>query len=155
WNSDYESLLSLAAQLGEVKPRCTPDNVIDSLESAVYKDWNTPDSDHRCPICLDDYLPDDPVLKLSGCSHWLHSECLRQWLRSATTCPVCREAVVGPAHRTSFDSSNEAGPSQRRGPRDGPGGSGSSESGGEGASGAAGSSSGLSALDPRRPRRFL
>ncbi|KAG5726839.1 RING finger protein 38, partial [Termitomyces sp. T112] len=42
WNSDYESLLSLAAQLGEVKPRCTPDNVIDSLESAVYKDWNTP-----------------------------------------------------------------------------------------------------------------
>ncbi|KAH0579284.1 hypothetical protein H2248_003429 [Termitomyces sp. 'cryptogamus'] len=30
WNSDDESLLSLPAQLGEVKPRCTPDNVIDS-----------------------------------------------------------------------------------------------------------------------------
>ncbi|KAG5352148.1 hypothetical protein C0989_003513 [Termitomyces sp. Mn162] len=79
WNSDYESLLSLAAQLGEVKPRCTPDNVIDSLESAVYKDWNTPDSDHRCPICLDDrvltamaekryYLPSLPRGRRRSCA---------------------------------------------------------------------------------------
>ncbi|KAG6884640.1 hypothetical protein C0993_009357 [Termitomyces sp. T159_Od127] len=56
WNSDYESLLSLAAQLGEVKPRSTPAEVIDSMETGLYKDWKTTDSDHRCPICLDDVL---------------------------------------------------------------------------------------------------
>ncbi|KAG6889561.1 hypothetical protein C0995_016688 [Termitomyces sp. Mi166 len=84
WNSDYESLLSLAAQLGEVKPRSTPAEVIDSLETGLYKDWKNPDSDHRCPICLDDYQPDDPVLKLSDCSHWLHRECLQSAARPSS-----------------------------------------------------------------------
>ncbi|KAG6888401.1 hypothetical protein C0992_008557 [Termitomyces sp. T32_za158] len=68
WNSDYESLLSLAAQLGEVKPRSTPAEVIDSMETGLYKDWKTADSDHRCPICLDDTIPFSSSLTvLTGC----------------------------------------------------------------------------------------
>ncbi|KAG6811981.1 hypothetical protein H0H92_005015 [Tricholoma furcatifolium] len=97
FNSDYESLLSLAATIGEVKSRSTPDDVINGLETGLYKDWQTPDSDHRCPICLDDYQPDDTLLKLPECSHWQHRECLQQWLKSASTCPVCRKTVVAPS----------------------------------------------------------
>jgi hypothetical protein len=62
----------------------------------MFKEWRNSESDHRCPICLDDYQEDDRVMKLSDCSHWLHKNCLQQWLRGATTCPVCRQRVGGP-----------------------------------------------------------
>ncbi|KAG6908281.1 hypothetical protein DXG01_005382 [Tephrocybe rancida] len=153
FNGDYEALLSLAAQLGDAKPRSTPDDVIAGLDTGLYKDWKTPDSDSRCPICLDDYTPDDSLLKLADCSHWLHRECLQQWLKGASTCPVCRKAVGAHAHtHTSSDPSSEAGPStsRRRGPWDGPGGGGSG--GGTGGGGAGGAGPELP-RDPRR-RRF-
>lgn len=93
FDGSYETLISLEAALGEVKPRATPDHVIAGLEAAFYKDWATDDSDERCPICLDDYKPLDQVLKLPECTHWLHKPCLEQWLKGASTCPVCRENV--------------------------------------------------------------
>ncbi|KIM86611.1 hypothetical protein PILCRDRAFT_49851, partial [Piloderma croceum F 1598] len=72
FDSSYESLLSLASTLGEARPKATPNHVIAALPTGFYKDWQTADSDQRCPICLDDYKPLDPVLRLPECSHWLH-----------------------------------------------------------------------------------
>jgi hypothetical protein len=57
FDSSYESLLSLASTLGEARPRATPNHVIAALPTGFYKDWQTPDSDQRCPICLDDVSP--------------------------------------------------------------------------------------------------
>jgi hypothetical protein len=54
FDSSYEGLLSLANQLGDVKPRGLPDHIIKSLPRGTYKDWTTTESDKRCPICLDD-----------------------------------------------------------------------------------------------------
>ncbi|KDQ55502.1 hypothetical protein JAAARDRAFT_134088, partial [Jaapia argillacea MUCL 33604] len=93
FDGSYESLLSLAATLGDVRPRRVPENVIESLPNAAYSQWATEDADKRCPICLDDYADDDPVLRLPDCGHWLHKGCLEQWLRTARTCPVCRSNV--------------------------------------------------------------
>ena len=94
FDESYESLLSLAAAIGEVKPRCTPEDVISKLDVASYKDWATAESDKRCPICLDDvsniealatpvyltfrsqYSSSDHVMKAGACSHWLHKDCL-------------------------------------------------------------------------------
>ncbi|KDQ23079.1 hypothetical protein PLEOSDRAFT_1049851, partial [Pleurotus ostreatus PC15] len=75
-DTSYEGLLSLAATLGDAKPKSTPEHVVAGLPTGFYKDWATSDSDHRCPICLDDYKPLDPVLKLPACNHWLHKVCL-------------------------------------------------------------------------------
>jgi hypothetical protein len=97
FDQSYEGLMSLAASLGDVKPRATPDHVIAGLKTGFYKDWASEDCDKRCPICLDDYKALDPVLKLNDCSHWLHKTCLEQWLKGATTCPVCRKTVEVPA----------------------------------------------------------
>ncbi|KAI9436933.1 hypothetical protein H4582DRAFT_1960531 [Lactarius indigo] len=52
-----------------------------SLPTAMFKEWHSAESDQRCPICLDDYQEDDPVMELTDCSHWLHKTCLRQWLQ--------------------------------------------------------------------------
>ncbi|KAF5309031.1 hypothetical protein D9619_013590 [Psilocybe cf. subviscida] len=90
----YEGLLSLTELAGDVRPRATPADVLEKMEKSTYKEWKTSESDTRCPICLDDYEPDDPVQKLTNCSHWLHQECLGQWLKSANTCPVCRGSVA-------------------------------------------------------------
>ncbi|KAI3607561.1 ring u-box domain-containing protein [Moniliophthora roreri] len=93
FDTSYESLITLEAALGEVKSKATPQHIIEGLETADYREWATDDSDKRCPICLDDYKSSDPVSKLPECSHWLHKPCLEQWLKGASTCPVCRESV--------------------------------------------------------------
>jgi len=60
---------------------------------------------------LEDYEPSDVVTKLIECPHWLHKNCLEQWLRTANTCPVCREKVKSspkpaPRRRPFRDASN-------------------------------------------------
>ncbi|KAF7288296.1 RING-type domain-containing protein [Mycena chlorophos] len=112
FDTSYESLLSLSGLIGDARPKGTSDETISGLESAQFQDWATADSDQRCPICLDDvsvsihlmlpahmiqYEPSDTVMRLSDCRHWLHKDCLVQWLKGASTCPVCRKDVKGKA----------------------------------------------------------
>jgi hypothetical protein len=106
FDSSYENLLSIATALGEAKSRGVPEHVITSLPTGFYKDWATTGSDQRCPICLDDYKSLDRVLKLSDCSHWLHQGCLAQWLRGASTCPVCRKCVSNSQGQNDETSEN-------------------------------------------------
>jgi hypothetical protein len=54
FDTSYENLLSLAATIGEVRPRHTSDSVINSLPTGIFKEWRNAESDQRCPICLDD-----------------------------------------------------------------------------------------------------
>ncbi|TFK50539.1 hypothetical protein OE88DRAFT_1631483, partial [Heliocybe sulcata] len=109
FDSSYETLLALASSVGDALPRSTPEHVIASMPTGFYKDWADAESETRCPICLDDYKSLDPVLKMHDCRHWLHKECLETWLRSATTCPVCRQRVR--PQRDRAPSPPVAGPS--------------------------------------------
>ncbi|KAF9450399.1 hypothetical protein P691DRAFT_632184, partial [Macrolepiota fuliginosa MF-IS2] len=93
FDTSYESLLRLQAALGEVKPRSTPEAVLKRLQRAKYREWAAEGTDPRCPICLEDYEPDDDVLKMGNCVHWQHKACLEKWLEKANTCPVCRADV--------------------------------------------------------------
>ncbi|KDQ10739.1 hypothetical protein BOTBODRAFT_115481, partial [Botryobasidium botryosum FD-172 SS1] len=95
-DTSYEGLLRLQARIGEARPRSTPSHVIDALPSGPYKDFRNADSEIRCPICLDDYKPLDTVLRIDPCTHFFHQDCLKQWLGTAATCPVCRGRVQGP-----------------------------------------------------------
>ncbi|KAF8880670.1 hypothetical protein BD779DRAFT_1548379 [Infundibulicybe gibba] len=113
FDASYENLISIAAALGDAKPRATPDEVIARMDKGTFSQWTTPDSDQRCPICLDDYQPADPLLRLPDCSHWLHQECLEQWLKGASTCPVCRKSVKG-SPKSPHHSFDDAGPSSNR-----------------------------------------
>ena len=154
FDTSYESLLSLAATIGEVRPRHTPDSVINSLPTGTFKEWRNAESDQRCPICLDDvsiqgllrifrrfnltglqYQEDDAVMRLFDCPHWLHKGCLQvrpcprhviletqtdpeqQWLRGATTCPVCRQRVscTQPTRRDRGARADPQGVTDRRG----------------------------------------
>jgi len=118
FDDSFENLINLTATMGEVKPKNTPAHVIEGLPSGLYKDWASPGCDQRCPICLDDYKPTDSILKITDCSHWMHKDCLQQWLHSANTCPVCRKRVKGKRKRTRNENETpqdppQAGPSRR------------------------------------------
>ncbi|KAH8096864.1 hypothetical protein BXZ70DRAFT_895583, partial [Cristinia sonorae] len=92
-DTSYEGLIRLTTLIGEARPQGTTRDIIDNLPSGKYCEWATPSSEQRCPICLDDYEENDPVLKVPLCTHWFHKGCLEQWLGTAKTCPVCRGPI--------------------------------------------------------------
>ena len=61
-----------------------------SIEIQTYSD--TEMKDQSCPICIQNYSPDDETLMLK-CEHRFHNICLREWFFSKNTCPVCRMSV--------------------------------------------------------------
>ena len=50
----------------------------------VKKEKNT-----NCSICLEKYKLGDKIIKLD-CVHEFHSSCLKHWLTTHKTCPICR-----------------------------------------------------------------
>jgi hypothetical protein len=77
FDDSYEGLLRLAARIGDAKPRGTPAEVVRSMVSSRYADSPGAREEARCPICLDDYAPDDIVTVVKRCSHWFHRECVQ------------------------------------------------------------------------------
>jgi len=117
FDESYDGLLRLGVLLGEVKGRGTPQDVVDALPTATYKEWAAAqDCETRCPICLDDYEQEDPTRRLPECSHWFHRDCINTWLKSARTCPVCRHALKIPRSHNNITNPH------RRRPTGGPGG---------------------------------
>jgi phosphate uptake regulator len=47
FDESYESLLSLAATIGEMRPRHTPDSVISLLPIGTFKEWRNSDTTMR------------------------------------------------------------------------------------------------------------
>ena len=52
-----------------------------------------PDSECKCPICLEDFLP-GAVLRCMDCTHTFHKPCLDRWLTMKATCPICQRTVA-------------------------------------------------------------
>ena len=103
WDSSYEALIRLSERLGDVKPKGVSQDKLAALRVFEYKDWPASsrqdgggrglmpagEKDARCAVCLADYEEDDEVMLLE-CEHGLHAECMRGWLKSHGSCPICR-----------------------------------------------------------------
>ncbi|CAI9107015.1 OLC1v1006280C1 [Oldenlandia corymbosa var. corymbosa] len=44
----------------------------------------------ECSICLGLYEDEERVKVMPECQHAFHSDCVDEWLRSRSTCPLCR-----------------------------------------------------------------
>lgn len=52
-----------------------------------------------CPICQEEVAdPHDPkrAVRLVPCGHVMHAQCARRWFAGSSSCPICRDAPVGP-----------------------------------------------------------
>ncbi|KAL2511290.1 putative RING-H2 finger protein ATL21A [Abeliophyllum distichum] len=49
---------------------------------------------NACPICLEGFHPKETVRCISVCKHCFHANCIEQWLRKNSTCPVCRTSSL-------------------------------------------------------------
>ncbi|KAK8581091.1 hypothetical protein V6N13_144133 [Hibiscus sabdariffa] len=48
----------------------------------------------ECAVCLCEVVEGERARLLPKCNHGFHVECIDMWLKSHTTCPLCRNSVV-------------------------------------------------------------
>ncbi|KAG6708688.1 hypothetical protein I3842_06G094200, partial [Carya illinoinensis] len=51
------------------------------------------DHEDICPICLEEYTPENPKI-LTQCSHPYHLSCIYEWMERSETCPVCCQVLI-------------------------------------------------------------
>ncbi|TNV75892.1 hypothetical protein FGO68_gene3600 [Halteria grandinella] len=63
----------------------------ESLTETVFRD-DAPNKYLECYVCQEEFNNGN-ALKVLGCSHMFHKDCIRPWFDKRDTCPLCRVAV--------------------------------------------------------------
>mmetsp|Transcript_24084 Transcript_24084/g.43359 ORF Transcript_24084/g.43359 Transcript_24084/m.43359 type:complete len:812 (+) Transcript_24084:980-3415(+) len=109
----YEGLVELTERVGNAAPKegeafltltmeDYEDNTTKISPSAYLADLDNSveehgEEDRRCPICLGCYDGSDitPTLRtVKNCGHTMHAGCLQTWLRTNSSCPLCKMPIV-------------------------------------------------------------
>ncbi|XP_001641346.2 RING finger protein 44 [Nematostella vectensis] len=90
---NYETLLNLAEQIGEAKPKGLTRAEIDQLPTyRVTAESKKQNDDARCVVCLVDF-EEKQLVRTLPCLHEYHTRCIDKWLKSNRTCPICRTEI--------------------------------------------------------------
>jgi len=84
----YEGLLRLEERIGNVRHNLDT-NLIDKNKVLKYNKDNKEIQETKCSICLLNYEKNDELRKLL-CSHTFHKDCIDNWFKNSSTCPICR-----------------------------------------------------------------
>ncbi|KAH9620406.1 hypothetical protein KSS87_000018 [Heliosperma pusillum] len=52
--------------------------------------------DSLCCVCLGEFEMEEELQQVRLCRHVFHGDCIYQWLRANTTCPLCRCPLLSP-----------------------------------------------------------
>lgn len=55
-----------------------------------FSDINNSNENLDCCICLEKINNNKKTIKLNGCHHELHYQCIKNWLINNNECPLCR-----------------------------------------------------------------
>lgn len=58
-----------------------------------------------CSVCLSEFEENESLRLMPKCSHAFHLPCIDTWLKSHSSCPLCRSSVVGFLHPPQPSSS--------------------------------------------------
>jgi len=89
---DHMARVVLERSMEENSARIPPakETVRDALPRVVVTKEDLIDSTNsRCSVCLEDYRPGSRATRML-CGHLFCTACIREWLRGANSCPVCR-----------------------------------------------------------------
>lgn len=111
----YEGLVELTERVGGAAPSegsafvgmseedlqqnsdvMSPSSYLASLAN-MEVDKGLDENERRCPICLGEYDPADnseSVRKVTKCDHVFHDACLVTWLRTKSSCPLCKTSIA-------------------------------------------------------------
>lgn len=70
--------------------------IINSFPTFTYssiKDFRKEKYGLECAICLNEFEDQSILRLLTKCSHVFHQECIDLWLKTNTSCPVCRQSL--------------------------------------------------------------
>ncbi|KOM25646.1 hypothetical protein LR48_Vigan148s001000 [Vigna angularis] len=67
--------------------------LIKSITVCKYKKGNGLVEVTDCPVCLSEFEDDESVRLLPKCSHAFHLPCIDMWLKSHSSCPLCRASI--------------------------------------------------------------
>ena len=89
-----EQMTRVAVQrsMEEQTPKVPPasERVRDALPRVVVTKEDLLDSTNsKCSVCLEDFQPGSRATRML-CGHLFCTSCIREWLREANSCPVCR-----------------------------------------------------------------
>ncbi|KFO57414.1 E3 ubiquitin-protein ligase RNF6 [Corvus brachyrhynchos] len=70
-------------------------NLIDNLSTRNYGDIHTESERSKtCSVCINEYATGNKLRQLP-CMHEFHIHCIDRWLSENSTCPICRQPVLG------------------------------------------------------------
>ncbi|MBA0771581.1 hypothetical protein Gotri_007075, partial [Gossypium trilobum] len=69
-------------------------SIIRSIAVCKYKRGDDLVEGTDCAVCLTEFEEDETLRLLPKCNHAFHVPCIDTWLRSHTTCPMCRAPIV-------------------------------------------------------------
>lgn len=69
-------------------------SIIRSIAVCKYKRGDGLVEGTDCAVCLTEFEEDETLRLLPKCNHAFHVPCIDTWLRSHTTCPMCRAPIV-------------------------------------------------------------
>lgn len=83
---------SLSHQLSDVGG--LDESFIKSIVVCEYKKGDGFFEGTDCAVCLGEFLENECLRKLPKCGHCFHLQCIDVWLKSHSTCPLCRTNLV-------------------------------------------------------------
>ena len=73
----------------------TDEEILNELPETQIEDVSKLDPEKRnCIICLEDFKNGDKAIILP-CIHIFHNECIKNWLKTQNTCPICKFKLTG------------------------------------------------------------
>ena len=70
----------------------TDRNIIIASQSFSTLDIKIQGDNKECSICISEFEEED-IISIPNCNHIFHTECIKEWARYKTDCPVCREKI--------------------------------------------------------------
>ncbi|CAI5478448.1 unnamed protein product [Closterium sp. Yama58-4] len=52
------------------------------------------DDERECIVCLGEYKTGDVIRQLHACNHQFHQDCIDAWLKTNSSCPLCRTSLI-------------------------------------------------------------
>nr|DAD28074.1 TPA_asm: hypothetical protein HUJ06_029542 [Nelumbo nucifera] len=66
---------------------------IQSLPIFLHRTLTTASDEAQCSICLCTFQYEDNVKVLPQCLHAFHPDCVDKWLKTHSSCPLCRSSL--------------------------------------------------------------